>query len=193
MPGWKPVLRESCKTNPILPSFAAAQIAFPSRSTASHLASTSRPSNFAALAGCTAIGSSKRTHHRLRRRKCRSIHLLRNAGTSRESSAAARAVRDMKLLEKLSYLGVVLPTFSSLLNGGGDPFDAAGVDGVNVRLYRGWPGNPKLLDNWSALARSAPCGSVFQSPAWQGAVARAFIRVGRYRLCTVHRGDSLRA
>jgi CelD/BcsL family acetyltransferase involved in cellulose biosynthesis len=99
----------------------------------------------------------------------------------------------MKLLEKLSYLGVVLPTFSSLLNGGGDPFDAAGVDGVNVRLYRGWPGNPKLIENWSALARSAPCGSVFQSPAWQGAVARAFIRVGRYRLCTVHRGDSLRA
>src|SRR5689334_2010369 len=98
----------------------------------------------------------------------------------------------MKLLEKLSYLGVVLPTFSSLLHSG-DPFDATGVDGLNVRLYRDWPANPKLLDDWARLAAALPQGGVFQGPTWQGAVARPFVRVGRYRLCTVHRGDALHA
>jgi len=98
----------------------------------------------------------------------------------------------VKLLDKLSYLGVVLPTFSSLLQGG-DPFDAIGVDGLNVRLYRDWPANPTLLEDWDHLASALPHGGVFQSPTWQGAVARPFIRVGRYRLCAVQRGDALKA
>jgi CelD/BcsL family acetyltransferase involved in cellulose biosynthesis len=99
----------------------------------------------------------------------------------------------MRLLEKLSYLGVVLPTFDSLLHGG-DPYDAAGVDGDNVRLYRGWPASDKLIASWADLAHGlSGGGSVFQSPTWQGALARPFVRVGRYRLCTVHRGDALRA
>jgi CelD/BcsL family acetyltransferase involved in cellulose biosynthesis len=100
----------------------------------------------------------------------------------------------MNLMEKLSYLGVVLPTLSpSAWFGGGEPFDATGAGGLNVRLYRSWPDNPRVIDDWSRLARDIPCGSVFQSPAWQGALARPFLRVGRYRLLTVHRGEALHA
>jgi CelD/BcsL family acetyltransferase involved in cellulose biosynthesis len=105
----------------------------------------------------------------------------------------------MNIFEKLSYVGVVLPTsISSLVSsiapsiGAGEPFDdAAGTGGLNVRLYRSWPSNEKLLSQWNALARAQSCGGVFQSPAWQGAIARPFNRVGRYRVCTAHVGDQL--
>jgi hypothetical protein len=69
----------------------------------------------------------------------------------------------VKLLDKLSYLG---RGFAHLLLAapGGDPFDAIGVDGLNVRLYRDWPANPTLLEDWDHLAGALPHGGVFQSP-----------------------------
>lgn len=108
-----------------------------------------------------------------------------------------REAEKMNLFEKLSYVGVVLPTsITGLVSraGSGEPFDAAGVDGLNVRMYKSWPSdNQRLLDEWSDLCDAHHAGTVFQSPSWQGQIARPFARVGRFRVCSVHRGDSLRA
>jgi CelD/BcsL family acetyltransferase involved in cellulose biosynthesis len=103
----------------------------------------------------------------------------------------------MKLLEKLSYLGVVLPSFSSVFSGTAsspsESYDAvAPTGGLRVSMYRSWPANDDVLRGWSKLAQTAACGGVFQSPAWQNALARPFIRVGRYRLVAVQDGSALR-
>jgi hypothetical protein len=98
----------------------------------------------------------------------------------------------LKLLEKLSYLGVVLPTFSSAWSAD-DFFDSVVNVRLRVSMYRTWPGSERTIDQWSAMSRTMPMGTAFQSPAWQAAVGRAFMRVGRYRLITVQEGQHLRA
>jgi CelD/BcsL family acetyltransferase involved in cellulose biosynthesis len=99
----------------------------------------------------------------------------------------------MKLFEKLAYVGVVLPSFSSLGQASADSFDAIGHDGSSISMYSCWPAIPRLLSDWSILARRGWEGSVFQTPAWQGAIARPFDRVRRYRLLAVKSPDALRA
>ena len=77
----------------------------------------------------------------------------------------------MNLLEKLAYVGVVLPTsLSSLVaRSSGESFDAAGVDGLNVRFYRTWPGNERLIGSWTELgATAAGAGACFSRPPGTG-------------------------
>lgn len=100
----------------------------------------------------------------------------------------------MKLMEKLSYLGVVLPSFSSHAPAN-DFYDAISPGGgTRVSMYRTFPSTDDFFDGWSRLAgRPSATGAVFQSPAWQTAIARPFARVGRYRLLAVHAGAAIRA
>jgi CelD/BcsL family acetyltransferase involved in cellulose biosynthesis len=49
-----------------------------------------------------------------------------------------------------------------------------------------WPQGHVVLDAWDKLSASANRATAFSTPAWQGALARPFARVGRYRLITLN-------
>lgn len=97
----------------------------------------------------------------------------------------------MQLVQKLSYMGVVLPNLSALTHafkGDTRPRRFAAADGLMAHWHETWPEDPQILQGWADLNRLSPSGTAFHSPAWQHALGRAFIRAGRYRLLTIHDG-----
>lgn len=94
----------------------------------------------------------------------------------------------MQLVEKLSYLGVVLPNFSSLTHafkGDSRPRRFVAAQGLVAHWHETWPEDSQVLQSWDDLNRSSPSGTAFHTPAWQHALGRAFIRAGRFRLLTI--------
>ena len=91
----------------------------------------------------------------------------------------------MNIAKHLSYLGCVLPNFLGGA-GAGEPFDLSIGGGLTARCYMGWPQGHGVLDAWDKLSTSAERATAFSTPAWQGALARPFARVGRYRLVTLN-------
>jgi CelD/BcsL family acetyltransferase involved in cellulose biosynthesis len=90
----------------------------------------------------------------------------------------------MDIAKHLSYLGCVLPNlFGSA--GAGEPFDLSIGGGLTARCLMSWPHGHGILQDWEQLTNTAERATTFNTPAWQGALARPFARVGRYRLMTL--------
>jgi CelD/BcsL family acetyltransferase involved in cellulose biosynthesis len=100
----------------------------------------------------------------------------------------------MHLSQKLSYLGVVLPSLSMLPSSWKDrhqPRRFATVDGLFAHWHDTLPEDSTLRMSWEHLVRTRTCGTTFHTPAWQEALARAYIRAGRYRLLTISDGPEV--
>lgn len=99
----------------------------------------------------------------------------------------------MELVEKLSYLGFVLPNFSlsGAFRGAEKPRRFTTADGLTAHWQETWPENTETLQKWQDLNRRCTNGTAFQTPAWQYATARPFIRAGRYRLLTISNDDQI--
>jgi CelD/BcsL family acetyltransferase involved in cellulose biosynthesis len=100
----------------------------------------------------------------------------------------------MPLSEKLSYLGVVLP--SSILPSAWTmrrqhPRRFATVDGLHAHWHDTWPEDTTLQMSWEHLVRTRGSATAFHTPAWQEALARPYIRAGRYRLLTISDGPEV--
>lgn len=54
-----------------------------------------------------------------------------------------------------------------------------------------WPDGHGVIDAWDQLSSNSARATAFQTPAWQGALARPFSRAGRYRLMTLNDGNRL--
>jgi CelD/BcsL family acetyltransferase involved in cellulose biosynthesis len=94
----------------------------------------------------------------------------------------------MLLTEKLSYLGVVLPNLTLLppwWKARRQPRRFAAGNGLEAHWHETWPEDPRLATAWNELVRARPSGTAFQSPAWQEALARPYVRAGRFRLLTI--------
>jgi CelD/BcsL family acetyltransferase involved in cellulose biosynthesis len=95
----------------------------------------------------------------------------------------------MLLTEKLSYLGVVLPNLTLLPSwwtSRNQPRRFAAGSGLEAHWHETWPEDPRLDSAWTRLARARHTGTAFQTPAWQSALARPYVRAGRFRLLTIH-------
>ncbi len=100
----------------------------------------------------------------------------------------------MLLTEKLSYLGVVLPNLTLLppwWKAWRQPRRFAAGHGLEAHWHETWPEDPAVASGWQQLVRARPTGTAFQSPAWQEALARPYVRAGRFRLLTVSEGANL--
>lgn len=100
----------------------------------------------------------------------------------------------MQFSEKLSYLGVVLPTLSGIgssWRARNQPRRFATVDGLAAHWHDTFPEDTHLVTAWCHLVRAVPWATAFHTPAWQAALARPFIRAGRFRLLTIHDGGEV--
>jgi CelD/BcsL family acetyltransferase involved in cellulose biosynthesis len=91
----------------------------------------------------------------------------------------------MDIAKHLSYIGCVLPNLFGGSGAAGEPFDLSIGGGLTARCFMAWPQGHSVLEDWDALSSSAGRATAFSTPAWQGALARPFARVGRYRLVTL--------
>ena len=100
----------------------------------------------------------------------------------------------MQLSEKLSYLGVILPSLSLLPSSWRARSQSrrfATGNGLHAHWHDTWPEDPQVELGWDHLIRTRENATAFHSPAWQHALGRAFIRAGRYRLLTICEGADL--
>ena len=94
----------------------------------------------------------------------------------------------MLLAEKLSYLGVVLPNLTLLppwWKARNQPRRFAAGGGLEAHWHNTWPEDPRVATAWDRLVGARATGTAFQSPAWQEALARPYVRAGRFRLLTI--------
>lgn len=94
----------------------------------------------------------------------------------------------MLLAEKLSYFGVVLPSLALLsprrmISNPQRRFACA--NGLQVQWHDTWPRDQRIIEGWDQFLDHHRMCSPFQSPAWQRALARPFVRAGRFRMLTV--------
>jgi CelD/BcsL family acetyltransferase involved in cellulose biosynthesis len=92
----------------------------------------------------------------------------------------------MGLDEKLFYFNLALPRWSpSQWFSRSQAASGNAVDGLAAQWHDRWPEDAGFAAEFDVLLRSRPFASAFHTPDWQGAVARPFIRVGRYRLLSI--------
>jgi CelD/BcsL family acetyltransferase involved in cellulose biosynthesis len=97
----------------------------------------------------------------------------------------------MQFSEKLSYLGVVLPNLTGIQSSWrarNQPRRFSTVGGLAAHWHDTMPEDSQLVMSWDHLVRALPSATAFHTSAWQAALARPYIRAGRYRLLTVHDG-----
>lgn len=94
----------------------------------------------------------------------------------------------MRLLDKLSYFGLVFPNLSSisaLAKRRLRPTIVSRSGALTAAWHQSWPSDPTLLARWDTLMLTRPGATTFHSPAWQQAISRPYIRAGRFRLLTI--------
>ena len=101
----------------------------------------------------------------------------------------------MGLDEKLFYLNLALPRWSpqQWFARAAAEFPSSPVDGMAAQWHERWPDDGTFAEDFERLLRARPFASAFHTADWQAAVARPFIRAGRYRLLTIRGADGLAA
>jgi len=74
-----------------------------------------------------------------------------------------------------------------------DDFPPLIRDGLCARCHRDWPDDPDFVARYRKLSSQNPSATIFNSLAWQSAVADEFVPAGQFRLITVSRDSQLLA
>src|SRR5262245_13366615 len=100
----------------------------------------------------------------------------------------------MGLDEKLFYFNLALPRWSPsqwFSRARAADSSVSAIDGVSSHWHDRWPADTAFTADFEQLLRASPFASAFHTADWQAAVARPFVRVGRYRLLAIRDSTGL--